>query len=167
MSQQTKLRSKSEERAAVVKAATAAAPKPLTFWEQYRRKPQGMVGLGIVIVYVLVALLAPFIAPYDPMEDLYLADRLAAPAWMAKTSAKFKDAPPTMRMNLGVDEWVREQVDGISISPCEFPYHDGVGMEIVLPQTHPVGEEESVEEDPWEAGGFWASAASDWDPLGL
>jgi peptide/nickel transport system permease protein len=126
-----------------------------------------MVGLGIVIVYVLVALLAPFIAPYDPMEDLYLADRLAAPAWMAKTSAKFKDAPPTMRMNLGVDEWVREQVDGISISPCEFPYHDGVGMEIVLPQTHPVGEEESVEEDPWEAGGFWASAASDWDPLGL
>ncbi len=50
-----------------------------------------MVGLGIVIVYVLVAIFAPYIAPYDPMEDLYLADRLAAPAWMAKTSAKLKE----------------------------------------------------------------------------
>lgn len=168
MSQQTEPRSKSEERAAAVKAATVAVPKPLTFWEQYRRKPQGMVGLGIVIVYVLVAIFAPYIAPYDPMEDLYLADRLAAPAWMAKTSAKLKDAPPTIRMNLGPDDWVREEVDDISISPYEFQYFDGVGMEIVLPQTHVVEVEETVEEDTWEEeGGFWASAASDWDPWGL
>jgi len=47
-----------------------------------------------VIVYFLVAIFAPWIAPYDPMEDLYLADRLAAPAWITKTSAKFKDAHP-------------------------------------------------------------------------
>ncbi|MGI6517865.1 MAG: ABC transporter permease subunit [Bacillota bacterium] len=167
MSQQTELRSKSEERAAVVKAATAAAPKPLTFWEQYRRKPQGMVGLGIVIVYFLVAIFAPWIAPYDPMEDLYLADRLAAPAWITKTSAKFKDAPPTMRTYLGVDDWVREQVDGVSLSSCELPYFEGVGTEIVLPQTHPVEEEETPEEDPWSAEGFWVSSDVDWDPFGL
>ncbi|NMB13000.1 MAG: hypothetical protein GX977_12060, partial [Firmicutes bacterium] len=58
----------------VARAAASTTPKPLTFWEQYKRKPQGMVGLGIVLVYVLVALFAPIIAPHDPMNDLYLAD---------------------------------------------------------------------------------------------
>jgi len=32
-------------------------------WEQYRRKPLGMVGLSIVIVYVFVAIFAPFLNP--------------------------------------------------------------------------------------------------------
>ncbi len=31
-------------------------------------------------------------------------------------------------MNLGPDDWVREEVDDISISPYEFQYFDG-GLE--------------------------------------
>ena len=40
--------------------------KKVTFWQQYRRKPLGMIGLAIVVIYVLGALAAPLITNYDP-----------------------------------------------------------------------------------------------------
>ena len=83
------------------RATVTAAPRPLTFWEQYRRKPQGMLGLALVLIYVLVAIFAPVIAPYDPLSDLYLADSVAAPAWLGKVFGKYQDLPPTIRLSLG------------------------------------------------------------------
>jgi peptide/nickel transport system permease protein len=38
-------------------------------WRRYRRNKLAMVGLGMVLVLVVVALLAPFIAPYDPQQQ--------------------------------------------------------------------------------------------------
>jgi len=35
-------------------------------WLGLRRSPSGMVGLSLVIVHLLIALLSPFVAPYDP-----------------------------------------------------------------------------------------------------
>jgi len=64
MTQSTKTTQKIE----AARAAASAAPRPLTFWEQYRRNTQGMIGLAIVLVYVLVAVFAPYIAPHDPMN---------------------------------------------------------------------------------------------------
>src|SRR5258706_3708877 len=41
------------------------------------RRRGAMVGLGIVIFFVLIALLAPWIAPYDPLETSWSAVRKA------------------------------------------------------------------------------------------
>ncbi|NLA07192.1 MAG: hypothetical protein GX872_06120, partial [Firmicutes bacterium] len=67
-----------------------------TFWEQYRRKPLGMIGLAIVLVYVFVAIFAPFLTRYSPKQIL-LADRIAAPIWFRSVVPQYKDAPPTIR----------------------------------------------------------------------
>ncbi|MGQ9690838.1 MAG: ABC transporter permease [Thermoproteota archaeon] len=43
------------------------------FWKQFNKSKRGMLGLGIVVFFVLVAILAPVIAQYDPirpMEDI-------------------------------------------------------------------------------------------------
>jgi hypothetical protein len=100
-----------------------------TFWEQYRRKPLGMVGLSIVIVYVFVAIFAPFLTPYNPKQIL-LADRIAAPIWFRSVLPKYDDAPSTIRTTLGPDEWavseatggrlVAEELEGAAVSVIEF-----------------------------------------------
>ena len=101
-----------KENQETARTTVSAAPRPLTFWEQYRRKPQGMLGLGIVLVYVLTAVLAPVIAPYDPLSDLYLADSVAAPAWLTRVSSKYRDLPPTIKLDLGYGEWEIEKTEG-------------------------------------------------------
>jgi peptide/nickel transport system permease protein len=63
---------------AVPEAAESVAP--LTDPGAWRRLPKKVyVGAGIVMVYVLIALLAPLLAPFDPLE-INPVDRLAAPS---------------------------------------------------------------------------------------
>ena len=147
---------KAAQRADVAKAAAAAVPRPLTFWEQYRRKSQGMVGLAIVLAYVLVAVFAPFLAPYDPMNDLYLADMLAAPAWLSKLSTRYRDCPPTIRLRLGLDDWTQEDLGGAVVSSYE--HEEGQGIQFDLPPTEVEAPEEEeptfsfvrkIEWNPW------------------
>ena len=147
---------KAAQRADVAKAAAAAVPRPLTFWEQYRRKSQGMVGLAIVLAYVLVAAFAPFLAPYDPMNDLYLADMLAAPAWLSKLSTRYRDCPPTIRLRLGLDDWTQEDLGGAVVSSYE--HEEGPGIQFDLPPTEVEAPEEEeptfsfvrkIEWNPW------------------
>lgn len=38
-------------------------------WYRFRRNRAGMLGLGLVILVIAVALLAPFIAPFDPTDQ--------------------------------------------------------------------------------------------------
>lgn len=53
---------------------------PSTILARLRRDPLGMMGLVIVLTIALAALLAPVLAPYDPLEiDVY--DRLVSPSW--------------------------------------------------------------------------------------
>ncbi len=54
------------------------------FWSIYRRSRKGIIGLGILIVFILVAILAPYIAPYDPLKDRTLAGTRAKPVWLVK-----------------------------------------------------------------------------------
>lgn len=49
-----------------------------SFWPTFRRNPIGLIGLGMLLLAVLVALTAPVIAPYDPtnpgrvtIDDIY------------------------------------------------------------------------------------------------
>ena len=104
-----------------------------TFWEQYRRKPLGMVGLSMVAVYVFVAIFAPFLTPYNPKQIL-LADRIAAPIWFRSILPKYDDAPSTIRTTLGPDEWAvseatggklaSEELEGNAVSAVSYTHLD-------------------------------------------
>ena len=48
-------------------------------WKAYRKNKTAMVGLGIIIFFVLIAFLAPFIAPYG-FKEQELVNRLKAPS---------------------------------------------------------------------------------------
>lgn len=62
------------------------------FWNSYRRNPMGVVGLGMLVAIVLVAIFAPVIAPYDPdattqvtIDDLYA--KPSAQHWLGTDDA--------------------------------------------------------------------------------
>ncbi|EKP94069.1 ABC transporter permease [Thermaerobacter subterraneus] len=64
-------------------AGAAAAPLPGTAdpWRRALRHPQVAAGLAVVALFVLVAVAAPWLAPYDP-DDFTLSARLAPPAFL-------------------------------------------------------------------------------------
>jgi ABC-type dipeptide/oligopeptide/nickel transport system permease subunit len=49
-------------------------------WRRLKRNPGFWVGVALVGLFVLVALLAPLLAPYGPRENLGLADAFAGPS---------------------------------------------------------------------------------------
>ena len=51
----------------------------------FGRRTKIVLGAGIVIAAILVAIFAPYIAPYDPLKQDLLS-RLMPPAWAAKGS---------------------------------------------------------------------------------
>jgi len=88
-----------------------------------------MIGLAIVLVYVFVAIFAPFLTRYSPKQIL-LADRIAAPIWFRSVVPQYKDAPPTIRAELGPSKWVvseatggrltSDEIDGNAVTVIEF-----------------------------------------------
>jgi peptide/nickel transport system permease protein len=46
-------------------------------WYRYRQRPSAMIALGFIAVLVLLAVLAPLIAPYDPAEQ-HVRDRFGS-----------------------------------------------------------------------------------------
>lgn len=61
-------------------------------WAEYRRSPQGMLGLFIFMVFLFLGLAAPWLTPYDPLQDQFLAERMARPGWMSYFPA-YRNAP--------------------------------------------------------------------------
>ena len=68
---------------------TAPAPAPERrksqnmFWRRFRKSLPGKTGAVIVLFFVLLALLAPVIRPYDPTTDRSYTDRLVPPSLVA------------------------------------------------------------------------------------
>ncbi len=52
------------------------------FWEEFRRKKIGLFGLAILMFFVGMALLAPLLTPYDPLQKERVAESFAMPGWM-------------------------------------------------------------------------------------
>lgn len=50
-----------------VSTGTPRRPAGLRLWRRLSRQPLALVGLGLTLVFVLVALLAPWLAPYSPL----------------------------------------------------------------------------------------------------
>ncbi len=52
------------------------------FLKLFVRNRRAMVGVGILSFFIVMALFAPLIAPYDPIQAHYVADKLALPVWV-------------------------------------------------------------------------------------
>jgi peptide/nickel transport system permease protein len=50
------------------------------FWNVYRSNRMGMVGLLILVFFIAVAVLAPYLAPYDP-NQVFASELLQPPSW--------------------------------------------------------------------------------------
>src|SRR3954470_4166339 len=63
---------------------TAVAPAPpgslVSFWRSFRENRGAVLGLAVVTIIVLIAILAPLIAPYNPLEQYRDFTKLP-PAW--------------------------------------------------------------------------------------
>jgi peptide/nickel transport system permease protein len=75
------------------------------FWEEYRSKKIGMAGLGLLIMYFLIAIFAPLLTPYDPINQPRLAQSYAMPEWV-RVFPQYKDLTTTKTIahSWGVDQ---------------------------------------------------------------
>ena len=51
-----------------------------SFWRSYKRSRTGLIGAGILFAFILMAALAPYIAPFRPTQ-VFLSETLQAPSW--------------------------------------------------------------------------------------
>ncbi|GGJ64820.1 ABC transporter permease [Deinococcus aquiradiocola] len=65
------------------------------FWKRFRRSTPGKIGAVMVLVFVIAAVLAPILHPYDASRDLDYRYRLAPPSvsavWDKDAAAKYTD----------------------------------------------------------------------------
>ncbi|MBU6498747.1 MAG: ABC transporter permease, partial [Rhodospirillales bacterium] len=61
-------------------AGTSAQSPARLAWARFRRRRAAVLGLGVVTVFLLVAIFAPLIAPYDPIATSWSLIR-KAPSW--------------------------------------------------------------------------------------
>jgi ABC-type dipeptide/oligopeptide/nickel transport system permease subunit len=72
-----------------VVALTQNPPHPLRdFWASFSQNKGAMIGLSIVVLFILVALFAPWLAPMDPTEQ-FQGDYRLPPIWSEGSQAKY------------------------------------------------------------------------------
>ncbi|MCJ7719516.1 ABC transporter permease [Candidatus Bathyarchaeota archaeon] len=54
----------------------------LKFMKKVLSDKRGVIGVGIIVFFVLLAFIAPILTPYDPYSDTYLGGDYAAPTWL-------------------------------------------------------------------------------------
>jgi dipeptide transport system permease protein len=70
-------------------AEAAAPPSPWrAFWLAFKENRGAVIGLGVVVAIVIIALFAPLLAPYDPVEQIKGATRLP-PFWSEGADPRF------------------------------------------------------------------------------
>ena len=72
-------------------------------WRRLRHNKMAMAGLVIIILLVLIAILAPWLAPYD-----YDYQRINDPNVPAELKASYKNHPPSREHWLGTDDLGRD-----------------------------------------------------------
>jgi len=86
-------------------SGTGEARKQSLLQESLRRffrNPTGVVGLAVVLFFVVMALLAPVLRPYDAATDRNLRLRLSPPSW---TLAPAERAELSDDANIEIDRW--------------------------------------------------------------
>ncbi|UCC33708.1 MAG: ABC transporter permease [Candidatus Bathyarchaeota archaeon] len=69
------------------------------FWEEFSHTKIGLVGLGLLVLYILVAALSPWLTPYDPIAQPRLAQSFAMPEWVT-VFPQFSNLTKTRRITL-------------------------------------------------------------------
>lgn len=64
----------------IAPGAEALPPRPPSAWTKLSRDPMGLAGLTLVATFVLMAMFAPLVAPYDPLK-LDIPNKFAPPSW--------------------------------------------------------------------------------------
>jgi len=82
--------------------------KIVSFWRQYKKSKKGLAGLLILTIFVLMAILAPILTPYDPIRDRDLADWLSYPEWVGLFNPGMSDLPTNMRISI-LDDIIKKQ----------------------------------------------------------
>lgn len=99
---------------ATTKSKTSFAIKRLTnFFKIFLTNKRGVLGLAILLVSSTIAIIAPILAPNDPVQDTYIAGDFAAPIWLSWLSGgqgfsenlQLIDRPGFPTMASVTDEW--------------------------------------------------------------
>jgi peptide/nickel transport system permease protein len=117
------------------------------FWEDYRRNKIGLMGIAILIMFISVSLLAPWLTPYHPTQSKYLAESLAMPKWVT-ILPQFSDLPPTMEIlacwnvqngsdlvNVELGEKTTIRYNGIGIEKTDVYLHSAFSYPYVPSRT--------------------------------
>lgn len=79
-----------------VTASPARKKQENILWRRFRKSAPGKIGAVVVLFFVLLALLAPVLKPYDASTDIDYRFRLTPPSisalWNADTKEKYTDA---------------------------------------------------------------------------
>ncbi|MFW9993499.1 MAG: ABC transporter permease [Candidatus Odinarchaeota archaeon] len=68
------------------------------FWKQYKKSRMGLIGLSIMIFFILVAIFAPVLAPYDPSPN-----NVVAPVYATPLVLSIFDDNPLLPVEIGND----------------------------------------------------------------
>lgn len=67
-------------------------------WEDFSHNTIGFVGLILLLMFVFMAVFAPWLTPYDPVAAPRVAETMAMPSWMT-AFPQYSDYPPTMEIS--------------------------------------------------------------------
>ncbi|WP_455369765.1 ABC transporter permease [[Eubacterium] cellulosolvens] len=101
------------------------------FWSSYKRSKMGMVGLAILILFIIMAVFAPILSPYHPIDDRFLAEGIALPAWY-RIFPQYRGYPKTMSFHVAPvvnDENWNERLSGSfsidDVDPMTLIFYSG------------------------------------------
>ena len=79
----------------------------VVFWNLLKRNRAALLGLGVVLFFVIVALLAPILAPHDPTE-IFDGQLKLNPIWSSTLSPELQAPNSNTRFLLGTDDVGRD-----------------------------------------------------------
>ena len=68
------------------------------FWEEFSHNKIGLFGLLLLLMFIGMAVFAPWLTPYDPLSNPRVAESFAMPQWVA-ILPQYQDYPQTMRIS--------------------------------------------------------------------
>lgn len=84
------------------------------FWEDFSHNKIGLVGLGIILVYVIVAFTQPILATHDPNKT-GLAEKYAMPEWVTLFNPAWANLPRTTDYVLDWN-WNASYVESVGVT---------------------------------------------------
>jgi len=90
----------------------------LEFGRMYLRNRMGQAGLALLILFIGMAVLAPYATPYDPMYTMQLANFRAKPQWLDQTLPPnlYLVADPGLDSAAAMGEWSVDSTGGSTVS---------------------------------------------------